>query len=96
VVWIEAMGPRGDFPLDVAQVSVPPSIKVDDGTDHNNPAFPAIDLRVGDIVAVMLEGPVADSYPPQGTAGAVVYLGKHEGELPEMPGLAPAESPASQ
>lgn len=87
VVWIEEMGPRSDFEFDVLQVSADRDMSVADGTTRAAPSLSAADLSVGDLVAVSIDGPVAESYPPQGAAKSITYLGVYEGELPEVPGL---------
>jgi hypothetical protein len=81
VVWTEEMGPRSDFRFDVVDVLAPRSLKV--GTGMGSPDLSPADLRVGDTVAVFLDGAVAESYPPKGTAWEIGFLGKHQGNLPE-------------
>ncbi len=95
VVWTEAMGQRSDFRFDAVQVSATRQLEVEDGTGSSSPPLSAADLKVGDIVAVYLEGQVTTSNPPQGTAKWVTYLGTHKGELPKVPGLDPLESTAT-
>ena len=89
VVHDASLGSTATGTLDVVQVTVPGSLAIEDGTSSSGKALAAADLRIGDIVAVYLEGALAESYPPQGTAKMVTYLGKHEGELPKVPGLEP-------
>ena len=90
VVRTEEMGPRSDFRFDVVDVSAPRNLKVDTGM--GSPDLSPADLRVGDTVAVYLDGRVAESYPARGTAWQISFIGKHQGELPKV--VAP-DSPES-
>jgi hypothetical protein len=89
VVWDASVGPKSESRLDVVQVAIPKDLEVKNGSGGAGQAMRPADLKVGDIVAVYLGGAIAESYPPQGTAQAVMYLGKHTGELPKVPGLEP-------
>ena len=91
VVWTEEMGQRSDYRFDVVQVSAARNLKVDTGMEE--PPISPADLKVGDIVAVYLDDRVAESYPPKGTAWQISFVGKHQGELPNVPGLDPPLDP---
>jgi hypothetical protein len=87
------MGPRSDFGYDVVDVSAPRNLKVDTGM--GSPDLSPADLKVGDTVAVYLDGRVAESYPPKGTAWQISFIGKHQGELPKVPAPDSLESSAT-
>ena len=93
VVWTEEMGPRSDFRFDVVDLSAARNLRVDTGM--GSPDLSPADLRVGDIVAVFLDGRVAESYPPKGTAWQIGFVGKHKGELPKVPAPHSPESTAT-
>ena len=87
VVRTEDTGPG----LDAVDVLAARSLKVDtDGM--GKPPRSLTDLRVGDIVTVYLNDRVAESYPPKRTAWQISFSGRHQGELPTVPGLASPES----
>ncbi len=42
------------------------------------------DLRVGQLVEATYAGPVAESYPTQGTAGRIIILGEDQADTPAL------------
>lgn len=93
VIWTEEMGPLSEFSFDALQASAEGDLRVEDGTDAGAAPRTAAEIEVGDIISVVVDGPVAESYPPQARAGEITYLGQYEGELPEAPGLEPPSAP---
>lgn len=58
---------------------------VDGALESGSPAS----IVVGSVVEVWFTGAVAESYPVQATADAIVAVGTYSKELPEPPGLQP-------
>lgn len=88
VVWTDdaAIGAQAGY--DAAQVAVTGDTEVlARAADGSLSAAEAADIAVGTVVEAWFEGPVAESYPVQATAGTVVITGSYTGELPEPPGL---------
>jgi hypothetical protein len=75
----------------VVDVSAARGLKVETDGMGKSPRL-LTDLRVGDIVTVYLDSPVAGSYPPKGTAWQISFNGRHEGELPTISGMASSGS----
>ena len=53
----------------------------------------ASQIKTGSVVEAWFEGAVAESYPVQASASAVVVTGAYDGELPTPPGLEPEPAP---
>ncbi|MBN2847163.1 MAG: hypothetical protein JXP72_01795 [Coriobacteriia bacterium] len=90
VVWTEdaAIGAQAGY--DAAQVTVNGDTELlARAADGSTAAAEIADITVGTVVEAWFEGPVAESYPVQATAGTLVIIGTYSGELPEPPGLAP-------
>ncbi|MCK8114806.1 DUF3221 domain-containing protein [Anaerosoma tenue] len=88
VVWMndDAVGAQEDY--DAAQVTANAATEILTRAADGSVTDAAVDdIAVGTVVEAWFEGPVAESYPVQATAGAVVILGSYSGELPEPPGL---------
>lgn len=69
-----AAGPATSGQYDRAAVSITADTTVWTAIGHRGDA---LDLREGDTVAVWFDGPVAESYPVQGDAGAIQILASH-------------------
>lgn len=93
VIWTEDMGPLSEFSFDALQATAEGDLRVKDAAEQGDAPRTAAELEVGDIVSVVVDGPVAESYPPQARAGEITYLGRYDGELPEAPGLEPPSGP---
>lgn len=90
VVWADdaAIGAQAGY--DAAQVTANADTEVfSRAADGSTAAAGAADITVGTVVEAWFEGAVAESYPVQATAGAIVIIGSYSGELPEPPGLTP-------
>jgi hypothetical protein len=71
--------PLGTSGVDYASVRVTPDTRIlRQAGDQTEPATFA-DLAIGQTVKVALVGPVAESYPVQGTAGVIVIVGQAAG-----------------
>jgi len=88
VVWTDDATIGAQAGYDAAQVAVTGDTEVlARAADGSVSAAEAEDIAVGTVVEAWFEGPVAESYPVQATAGTVVITGSYTGELPEPPGL---------
>ncbi len=90
VVWTDdaAIGAQAGY--DAAQVAVNDDTELLSRAADGSVSDAAVDdISVGIVVEAWFEGPVAESYPVQATAGTLVIIGSYSGELPEPPGLAP-------
>lgn len=88
VVWTDDATIGAQAGYDAAQVAVTGDTEVlARAADGSLSAAEAADIAVGTVVEAWFEGPVAESYPVQATAGTVVITGSYTGELPEPPGL---------
>ncbi|HHJ99232.1 MAG TPA: hypothetical protein ENN10_04730 [Actinobacteria bacterium] len=88
VVWTndDAIGAQADY--DAAQVTANADTGILSRAADGSVSNAAIgDIAVGTVVEAWFEGPVAESYPVQATAGTIVIIGSYSGELPEPPGL---------
>jgi hypothetical protein len=88
VVWTndEAIGAQEDY--DAAQVTANADTEIlSRAADGSTASAEIADIAVGTVVEAWFEGPVAESYPVQATAGTIVIIGSYSGELPEPPGL---------
>lgn len=90
VVWADDVAIGAQAGYDAAQVTANEDTEVfSRAADGSTAAAGAADITVGTVVEAWFEGAVAESYPVQATAGAIVIIGSYSGELPEPPGLTP-------
>ena len=89
VVWTNdpVVGTQAGF--DAAQVAVVEETDVFKRVGDADEPVSETELNVGSVVEAWFTGPVAESYPVQATADAVVIIGRYKGELPVPPGLEP-------
>jgi hypothetical protein len=66
--------PLGTSGVDYALVRVTPGTRVVRQSGERTVSASFVDLAVGQTVKVALVGPVAESYPVQGTSGVIVIL----------------------
>lgn len=84
IVWHESLGEARDLDSISATIG-----EGSDVFDRDGNVIDFADLRVRDVVDAWVTGPIAESYPPQGTADAVRVIGEFDEirPLPIPPGL---------
>jgi len=88
VVWTEDAVIGAQTGYDAAQVAVNDDTELLSRAADGSVADAEMEeIAVGTVVEAWFEGPVAESYPVQATAGTLVIVGTYSGELPEPPGL---------